>query len=183
MEILCRLSRSSFVLGFVWAMVFSNIALAAEPEKFFYLGEVKLSSPDGKPIGSQVILLEKTHDPDNSRMVEAAIVVKPDGKVEEHVMRVAVTGNTFTLKDDANTVEGKGVLSGAAWHWTYFKANYKSNNGVEIEDENFMADDSVITARKKVSGPDGKTLMFMDMSLKSITPKTFEILRAGLVKK
>jgi hypothetical protein len=42
---------------------------------------------------------------------------------------------------------------------------------------------SVITARKKVTGPDGRVIMFMDMSLKGITPKTFEILAAGLTKK
>jgi hypothetical protein len=59
----------------------------------------------------------------------------------------------------------------------------KSKNAVQIEDENFMSDDSVITARKKVTGPDGKVLMYMDMSLKGITPKTFEILKAGLLKK
>ena len=82
-------------------------AVAAEPERFYYIGEVKLSSPAGEPRGSQVILFEKTHDPD----------------------------------------------------------------------------DSVITARKKVTGPDGKVFMYMDMSLQAITPKTFEILKAGLLKK
>ena len=34
-----------------------------------------------------------------------------------------------------------------------------------------------------LEGPDGKVVMYMDMSLKGITPKTFEILRAGLMKK
>jgi hypothetical protein len=38
-------------------------------------------------------------------------------------------------------------------------------------------------ARKKVLGPDGKVLMYMDVMMKSITPRTFEILAAALVKK
>ena len=46
-----------------------------------------------------------------------------------------------------------------------------------------MADPSAGTARKKVIGPDGKVIMYMDMTLTEITPKTFEILRAGLMKK
>jgi hypothetical protein len=46
-----------------------------------------------------------------------------------------------------------------------------------------MADDSVISARKKVMAPDGKVIMYMDMSLKSVTPMTFEILKASLIKK
>ena len=99
-------------------------------------------------------------------------------------MRLAVKeDNTFTLSDDAKTVEGSGKLFGPAWKWTYFKATFKSKNGVRIEDENFMADDSVGSARKKVIGPNDKVIMYMDMSLKGITPQTFEILRAGLLKK
>lgn len=158
-------------------------ASAAEPEKFFFVGEVKLSSADGRPIGSQVILFEKIHDQEKATMIERAVVVHPDGKVEEHTMRLSVKGNDFTIADDAKTIEGTGTLAGPPWKWTYFKAAYRSTNGVQIDDENFMSDDSVITARKKVSGPDGKVFMYMDMSLKGITPKTYEILRAGLLKK
>jgi hypothetical protein len=99
-------------------------------------------------------------------------------------MRLAVKDDdTFTLTDDAKTVEGSGKLFGPAWKWTYFKGTFRARNGVVIEDENFMADDSVGSARKKVIGPDGKVILYMDMSLKGVTPKTFEILKAGLVKK
>jgi hypothetical protein len=159
-------------------------ALAAAPEKLYYLGEVKLSSGTGQALGSQVILVEKVLDRDNAMILERAIVVSPDGKVEEWSMRMAVKDdNTFTLSDDARTVEGSGTLFGPAWKWTYFKGTFKAKNGVVIEDENFMADDSVGTARKKVTGPDNKVIMYMDMSLKAVTPQTFEILRAGLLKK
>jgi hypothetical protein len=165
------------VLGPAWAV-------AAPAEKMYYLGEVKLSSETGKAIGSQVILLEKIHDGDKSTIIERAIVVHPDGKVEEQTMRLAVKDDgTFTLTDDARTVEGDGKLFGPAWKWTYFKGKFKAKNGVVIEDENFMADDTVGSARKKVTGPDGKVLFYMDMSLKGVTPKTFEILKAGLMKK
>src|SRR5262249_7038141 len=148
--------------------------LAAPPEKLYFVGEAKLSSADGKAMGSQVLLVEKTYDRDNATIIERALVVHPDGKVEEFTMRLAVKeDNTFTLTDDAKTVEGSGTLFGPAWKWTYFKGKWKAKNGVQIEDENFMADDSVGTARKKISGPDGKVIMYMDMSLKGITPKTF----------
>ncbi|HZY90924.1 MAG TPA: hypothetical protein VFE78_39235, partial [Gemmataceae bacterium] len=58
-------------------------ALAAPPTKLYYVGEVKLSSATGKPMGSQAILVEKTHDRDKATIIERAIVVHPDGKVEE----------------------------------------------------------------------------------------------------
>jgi hypothetical protein len=159
-------------------------ALAAEPEKMYYLGEVKLSSPTGKPMGSQVILLEKIHDRDNSLILERAIVVEQNGKAVERSMRLVVKDdNSFTLTDEDKTVEGVGKLFGTPWKWTYFKATFKAKNGVQIDDENFLADDSVGTARKTLIGPDNKVFMYMDTTLKSVTPKTFEILRAGLLKK
>jgi hypothetical protein len=161
-----------------------TLGIAAAPEKFYYLGEVKLSNAAGKSMGSQVILVEKTHDRDNSVILERAIVVKPDGTAEERAMRMPVKDdNTFTLTDDAKTVEGAGNLFGPAWKWTYFKATFKTTNGVTIEDENYMADESVGTARKKVTAPNGQVVMYMDMSLKAVTPATFEILRAALMKK
>jgi hypothetical protein len=171
-------------ISLVVLVLMSAQALVAAPEKLYYLGEVKLSSADGKSIGSQVMLVEKILDRDNAAIVERAIVVQPDGKVEERTVRLAVKDdNTFTLIDDAKTVEGSGRLFGPAWKWTYFKGTFKAKNGVVIEDENFMADDSVGSARKKVIGPDNKVLLYMDMSLEGITPKTFEVLRAGLMKK
>ena len=159
-------------------------ALAASPEKFYYLGEVKLSSATGQALGSEVILVEKILDRDHATITEHAIVVNAEGKVEEWTMHMAVKDdNTFTLRDDAGTVEGGGKLFGPPWKWTYFKATFKATNGVVIDDENFLADDSVGTARKKVTGLDGKVILYMDTSLKAITPRTFVVLRAGLMKK
>jgi hypothetical protein len=46
-----------------------------------------------------------------------------------------------------------------------------------------MADPSVVVARKKLTGPDGKVIGFMDGTAKSITPQTFTILSSSLLKK
>jgi hypothetical protein len=165
-------------------LIVPALARAAPPEKMYYLGEVKLSSANGRPLGSQALLLEKIHDRDNSTITERAVVVHADGKTEERTASMTVKDdNSFTLTDDAKTVEGSGKLFGPAWQWTYFKATFKAKNGVTIEDENFMSDPSAATARKKVIGPDGKVIMYMETTVKGITPKTFEILRAGLFKK
>jgi hypothetical protein len=174
----------STILASLALILAPALALAAPPEKFYYLGEVKLSNAAGKPMGSQVILVEKIHDSEHSVILERAVIVHPDGKVEERAMRMPVKDdNTFTLSDDAKTVEGTGTLFGPTWKWTYFKATFKTKDGVTIDDENYMADDSVGTARKKVTAPNGQVVMYMDMSLKAVSPATFEILRAGLLKK
>lgn len=157
-------------------------AHAAPIKKMYYVGEVTLTAESGKPLGTQALLLEKTHDPDHNRIVERAIVAKPDGGVEEHTMTMQITGDHFTLTDDQNTIHGTGTLFGPAWKWTYFKATFEAANGVKIEDENFLSDPSVATARKKVTGPDGKVILYMDIPMKAITRATFESLAACLLK-
>ena len=165
------------------ATLVPQICFAAPIEKLYYVGEAKLSDPSGKPYTTQVILLEKVLDPDNSLWVERAIVVKPDRSAEEFTMNHKVSGNKFTLEDPKGKVTGSGTLFGPAWKWTYFKGTFEATNGARIEDENFMADPSVLVARKKISTPDGKTIGFMDITAKAITPQTFEILAACLLKK
>jgi hypothetical protein len=167
----------------LFVAVCAQVCSGGEVEKMYYVGEAKLSSATGEPLGSQAVLFEKTHDRDHNLLIERAIVVKPDKGAEEHTMTLTVSGNSFTLKDDTNTITGTGTHFGPAWRWTYFHATYQAKNGVQIEDENFMTDPSAIVARKKITGPDGKVFMYMDITLKAVTPKTFELLSAALLKK
>jgi hypothetical protein len=171
------------LVAFFFTVLLPGVCFGAEVEKLYYVGEAKLSDPSGKPYTSQVILLEKVLDPDHSVRVERAIVVKPDGKAEEFTMNHRVTGSRFTLEDPKGMVKGSGTVFGPPWKWTYFKGSFEATNGARIEDENFMIDPSVLVARKKISGPDGKTIGFMDITLKNITPQTFTILSASLLKK
>lgn len=158
-------------------------ASAAEKQYFYYLGELRISSATGLPIPSQVILLEKIHDPEKGVITERAITVKPDGSADDHTVTMTVKGDDFTLVDDAHSVTGTGKLFGPAWAWTYFKAQFKATNGVTIEDENFLADPSAAVARKKIMAPDGKVIMYMDVTLKTVTPETFKVLAKALIKK
>ena len=171
------------VVMIFYATLLPSSCFGAEVERLYYVGESKMCDPSGKPYTSYVILLEKTLDRDNSVFVERAIVVKPDGKAEEFTMNHRVTGNRFTLEDPKGMVKGSGTVFGPPWKWTYFKGSFEATNGVRIEDDNFMADPSVLVARKKLTGPDGKVIGFMDGTAKSITPQTFTILSSSLLKK
>jgi hypothetical protein len=167
--------------AFVVTLALTPACATAAVEKMYYAGEAKLSSPSGQSYGSQAFLLEKIHDPDNNLIVERAVVVKPDQSVEEFTMHLKVKGSSFSI--DESTVHGSGTLFGPAWHWTYFKGAYEAVNGVHIEDENYMTDPEILVARKKISDRDGKPLTYMDITLKAITPQTFEILSSSLLKK
>src|SRR5262245_63839474 len=90
-------------------------ALADPPRKLYYVGEAKVSSADGKPLGSQVYLLEKTLDRDKATITERAVIVRADGKAEEWTLRFAVKADgTFTLTEDAKRARGSGKLFGPA---------------------------------------------------------------------
>lgn len=176
------MTRFSFIV-LVHCGLITSVCRAEQIEKFYYVGEMKLSSPIGNPMGSQAFLIEKTHDPDNHMIVERAVVASAGGKVEDFVMNMKVAGNSFALRDAKGMAEGTGELFGPPWHWTYFKADYRISNGIRVEDENFMADPSVGTARKKVFAPDGKLMMYMEGSFKAITPQTFQLLSGALLAK
>jgi hypothetical protein len=172
------------ILFVVWAgVLLAQTCAAAEVEKVYFVGEIKLSSESGRPLGSQAILASRTHDPDRNLMTERAVIVKSDGTVDDYPMNMLVKGDTFTIDDPKKVVEGSGTLFGPAWHWTYFKATYKAANGAVIDDENFMAAPDVGVARKKITTPDGKIVLYMDMTLKATTRETFEILTNALLKK
>jgi hypothetical protein len=165
-------------------LVVAAWAHTTEPVVRYFVGEAKLSSPDGKQLASEVFVLKRTVDQDKSTIIEQPIIVDERGKSVEWTIRFAVKEDgTFTLTEDSKRVEGSGKLFGPSWKWTYFKARYKATGGVEIEDENFMSDESLGTARQKVIGQDKNVVMYRDIALKEITPKTHEILRAGLLNK
>ena len=102
-------SRSVVVVLIVLASAISRCR--ADQVKTYFIGEAKISTESGKPIGSQVLLVEKIEDRDKSAFVETAIVVKADGAAEQYTMRMQVSGDHFSLKDDAGTVKGEGCSS------------------------------------------------------------------------
>ena len=157
--------------------------LAADEVKTCFIGEAKLSDASGKSMGSQALLVKKSENHEKDLIVETAIVVTSKGQVERRPMHLQVSGNTFTLKDDTGTISGEGALFGIPWQWTYWRGTFHAPNGIQIEDENFIADPSMAVARKKITGADGKVLMYMDVTLKSITSETFQILSRALLKK
>ena len=64
------------------ATLLPQICFAAPIEKLYYVGEFKLSDPSGKPFATQVILLEKVLDPDNSQARGACLLLSRERESE-----------------------------------------------------------------------------------------------------
>src|SRR5437868_2575402 len=76
------------------------LARAEGPVKLYYVGEAKVSSASGEPMGSQVYLLEKTLDREKATITERAVIIRPGEAAEEWTLRFAVKeDNTFTLSE------------------------------------------------------------------------------------
>jgi hypothetical protein len=174
-------SRSVVVVLIVLASALSRCR--ADQVKTYFIGEGKLSTESGKPIGSQALLLEKIEDREKNLMIESAVVVDAKGVAEKRTMTLKVDGDHFALQDDTGSINGTGDLFGIPWQWTYWRGSFDAANGVHIQDENFIADPTIAVARKKITGKDGKVLMYMDVTMKSITPETYHILAGALFKK
>ncbi len=101
-------------------LVASMLARAAAPaaglQKWYYIGDVKLSSSSVEPRGAEVILIEKTHDPDRGLIIERAIEIKPDHTVRNYTMNLKVTGNSFTVIDAQHTIQGSERRSKTKLH-------------------------------------------------------------------
>jgi hypothetical protein len=54
---------------------------------------------------------------------------------------------------------------------------------MKVTGSSFALSDRKGTARKKVFTPDGKLMMLMEGSFKSITPQTFQLLSSALLAK
>ncbi len=171
--------------------IISLRATATEVKKNYFVGDVKILSPSGSVQGTAVMFLEKTTDQDKNQIIERGIQLNPDGTAYDFPMYLTISGSNFTIIDDRKTISGSGQFYGTPWDWSYFKATYVSRtvnpktgsvSEIYIDDENTLVDPSVVTARKKLYLKDGTVIEYMDITLKSVTQQTFQILTNAVLK-
>ncbi len=157
-------------------------SVAAEPggvETTYYLGESRMSTPDGKPVRTSLALVKR-------------VVNKADSRIEEHVLLVGekdskafvtvqeVKDSRFTMTERSGAFTGTGELVGEPWKWTGWKSVTKLAGGagtVTSEDE---LTPRGLTAKKAFTGADGKVVVRIEEALAPIGRKTYEILYARL---
>ena len=169
------------VVGFALAAG-GQVLSAAEPteaETTYYLGESKMTTPDGKLIRTSLSLVKR-------------VVNKKDSRIEEHVLSVgekeskafvvamAVKGPKFTVSEKSGAFSGDGELVGEAWKWTEWKSVTKLAGGAGTVTSDDKLTERGVSAKKTFTGADGKVALRFDEALAPISPKTYEILYARL---
>jgi hypothetical protein len=151
----------------------------AAVEASYFLGESKMTTPDGKPIRTSLSLAKR-------------LVNKADSRIEEHVLSInerdtrafvvvqEVKGNKFTMTERSNAFSGEGELVGEAWKWKEWKSVAKLAGGAGTVTSEDKITDQGLSAKKSYAGADGKVMFLFEDSLKPISPKTYDILYSRL---
>jgi hypothetical protein len=106
--------------------------------------------------------------------VETATTLDLEGKMKDHIVYAKVSGQTLTLSDGDNSIEGTGSVSGEEWNWNLLKFSMVTKKGgIRIEDVNYRTPDRLI-ARKVLSMPNGKPFMLWDIEVKEITESEYK---------
>ena len=154
---------------------------AAAATTTYYMGDYLQTSPGGTTQKS-LMFLQKTYDPDRGLAIERGIQVNADDSVSDSTITFTITGNNFTVSDTSGKMNGKGTFTGTPWGWTFFKATYNFPSlNLRVDDENTLADPSVVTGRKTVY-VNGQIVQVIDTTLKQITESSFQLLTGPIIK-
>ena len=174
------MSRSWLVAAYAAFVVLmgGRSSAAAEPmevETSYYLGESKMTTPDGKLIRTSLSLVKR-------------VVNKKESRIEEHVLSVGekesrafvvtmdVKDSKFTVSEKSGSFTGAGELTGEAWRWTEWKSVTKLAVGVGTVTSEDKLTERGVSAKKTFTGADGKVAFRLDEALAPISPKTYEVL-------
>jgi hypothetical protein len=154
-----------------------------EVNTIYYLGEVKMSGPTGRPYGSSISLVKRSILPSDNKIVE--IVASIDAReVKEYTTVFEIKGSDFTVKDQEGTFSGGGKLTGPAWAWTgwsYSVDMLGERKGKLTAQDTVTPEGLVVT--KSYAGADGKVQVVFNEALKPISAQMYDLLHAKLVPK
>ena len=161
-------------------LILAMIAAPPEAKAAYYLGEWKVTTPEGRSVGNLVALVKRETIPAESRIVETVLVLSSNrGEASrEYVFNCAVTGASFALKEQGGAITGKGELTGRAWEWTGWTTTTKLPGGV-LQAQTSVTDRG-LSASKELVGPDGLIRLKYVEDYASIDGGTYELFRDKL---
>jgi hypothetical protein len=150
-----------------------------EVETSYYLGESKMTTPDGKLIRTSLSLVKRVVNKKESRIEEHVLSVsEKDSKA--FVVTFAVKDSTFTVSERSGAFAGEGELIGEAWRWKVWKSVTKLAGGAGTVTSEDKLTDRGLSAKKSFAGADGKAVLLFDESFAPISQKAYEILFSRL---
>jgi len=148
-------------------------------EASYFLGESKMSTPDGKLVRTSLSLVKRLVNQSDSRIEEHVLSIN-EKDVKAFVVVLEVKGKKFTVTERSNSFTGEGELVGDAWKWKEWKSVTKLTGGAGTVTSEDKLTDQGLSAKKSYAGADGKVILLFEEALKPISPKTYDILYSKL---
>jgi hypothetical protein len=176
----------SFTMLPIFALIIATItADGPEPAPVarasYYLGESKVFSPAGRPLGNLVTLTKREIYPAESKIVETVLTLSsnPREPSREFVAVSVIEGPTFKLREKSGAFSGSGELTGKAWAWHSWTTNERTQTAV-VRSETQVTDRG-LTVNKELVGLDGGVRARYKESHASIDGGTYELFHDKLV--
>jgi hypothetical protein len=150
------------------------------PEVTYFLGESKMTTPEGRLLRTTLSLVKRVVNQADSRIEEYVLSIDERDAAKAFVVVMEVKGTKYTLTERSNSFTGEGDLVGEAWKWKEWKsvARLAGGAGTVISEDKLT--EHGVTAKKSYAGADGKVTLLFEESLGRISPKTYDILYARL---
>jgi hypothetical protein len=167
-------------------LIAATLLAAAGPasKATYYLGESKVATADGKPLGNMVMLVKRELRPAESRIIETVLMVssRRAEPIKEYLTVMAVKGSRFTMREQSGAFSGSGELDGNAWEWNAWTSTSKmpGQNGGTIVSRDKLTERGMTTS-KELSGPDGAVRVRFAEDYAAIDGATYELLHVKLL--
>jgi hypothetical protein len=149
-------------------------------ETTYFLGESKMSLPDGKHLGTSLSLVKRIVNPAASKIEEHVVSIS-EKEAKLFVVFMEVKGNKFTMTEKSKAFTGEGDLIGEPWKWKGWKSVSKLANGAGTWTSDDKHTEQGLSVRKTFTVADGTVKLIIEDSLQPITPKTYELLHLRLI--
>ena len=159
------------------ALSFGSPAFATEADRHeYFYGEAHVINLNGGLERDQhpPLLLKKSTLPSQNLLVERATTPDERGQMKDRIVYMKVSGETLSISDADDSIEGQGQVAGVPWHWNLLRFSMVAKRGkIRIEDVNYRTPDRLI-ARKTLFLPNGKPFMLWDVDAQEISAAEYE---------
>lgn len=153
-----------------------------DPTTYYYLGEVKIMTPDSIPLGTYVALSKQIVNKKESTITMQSISIDQKGETKEYNYIMSINDPNFVIRDVDSTYSGIGKLHGKAWKWLSWNYDIQYKNPVgRMKGKDFVSLWGLMV-NKDFYGADGKKIMHYHERHNFITKEQFEILYLQVLK-
>lgn len=172
-----KLKLKNLIFLFILILSFNSQVFAENIDKTtYYIGESKMTSPQGIPYGSSISLIKRTILEKENKIIEDVISLDLKRPCSEFITIFDVKENNFKISDNKKTFSGDGILTGEKWNWNGWKYDVALNNNAGfIKGEDNIINNEIIV-KKEFYNKDKKVTVKFNEQFKPISKEFFEII-------